>query len=415
MRVFVKNLRGEPLMPCSTRKARLLLKQGKAKIMGYTPFTIQLQYATGEIVQPVTIGFDSGAKYVGIAITTEEKVLVKGTIELRQDVKENLTLRATLRRSRRQRKTRYRKARFLNRKKKDGWLPPSIQSRTDNIIHWIETFKSLLPSPKVIVEVGKFDVQKLKNPDIQGKAYQQGDAFGFWNTRYYVFARDHYTCQICKKKGGILHTHHIIERRNGGSDMADNLMTVHEDCHEKFHQGKIKYVFKKPKQYKETAFMNILRLQIMKRLDCEITYGSYTTPKRKELDLSKTHYNDAIAITNPKQLREYQQSGEFRIKQFRKKKRSLHEATARKGRKTKNRTAKRNNKNTPYVGTMYLGDKVKAFGQIGFVTGFTGKMVYVQDLDGHYIQNPVKSYKQVNISDIKCMHHNHNWLFLQVS
>ncbi|MDM5155414.1 hypothetical protein QUF88_16865 [Bacillus sp. DX1.1] len=80
-----------------------------------------------------------------------------------------------------------------------------------------------------------------------------------------------------------------------------------------------------------------------------------------------------------------------------------------------NRTAKRNNKNTPYVGTMYLGDKVKAFGQIGFVTGFTGKMVYVQDLDGHYIQNPAKSYKQVNISDVECMHHNHNWLFLQVS
>ncbi|PEB50258.1 Paclitaxel/taxanoid biosynthesis susceptibility protein TS1, partial [Bacillus sp. AFS098217] len=97
---------------------------------------------------------------------------------------------------------------------------------------------------KVIVEVGKFDAQKLKNPDIQGIEYQQGDAFGFWNTRYYVFARDNYTCQICKKKGGILHTHHIIERCNGGSDMADNLVTVHEECHQKFHQGKIKHSFK---------------------------------------------------------------------------------------------------------------------------------------------------------------------------
>ncbi|MDM5188419.1 hypothetical protein QUF99_14165 [Bacillus sp. DX4.1] len=161
--------------------------------------------------------------------------------------------------------------------------------------------------------------------------------------------------------------------------------------------------------------MNILRLQIMKRLDCEITYGSYTTPTRKELGLSITHYNDAIAITNPKKVREYQQSGEFRIKQFRKKKCSLHEATARKGRKTKNITAKRNNKNTPYVGTLYLGDKVKAFGQVGFVTGFTRKMVYVQDINGHYIQNPAKSYKQVNISDIECIHHNNNWQFSQVS
>ncbi|MEH6849877.1 RNA-guided endonuclease IscB [Bacillus pseudomycoides] len=342
-------------------------------------------------------------------------MLTKGTIELRQDVKENLTLRATLRRGRRQRKTRYRKARFLNRKKKEGWLPPSIQSRVDNQIHWIETFKSLLPSPKVIVEVGKFDAQKLKNPDIQRIEYQQGAALGFWNTRYYVFARDNYTCQICKKKGGILHTHHIIERRKGGSDMADNLVTVHDECHQKFHQGTLKHTFKKPKQYKETAFMNILRLQIIRRLDCEITYGSYTTIKRKELDLSKTHANDAIAITNPKRLQGYDQSGEFCIKQFRKKKRSLHEATARKGRKTKNTNAKRNNKNTPHVNGIYLGDKVKVFGQVGFVTGFTGKMVYVQDIYGQYIQNPAKSYKQVKRSEIERIHHTNNWQFLQIS
>ncbi|MEH6892617.1 hypothetical protein V7024_23755 [Bacillus sp. JJ864] len=58
--------------------------------------------------------------------------------------------------------------------------------------------------------------------------------------------------------------------------MANNLVTVHEECHQKFHQGKIKHVFKKPKQYKETAFMNILRKQIINRLNCEITYGSYT-------------------------------------------------------------------------------------------------------------------------------------------
>ncbi|MGG0239945.1 RNA-guided endonuclease IscB [Bacillus rhizoplanae] len=415
MRVFVKNLRGEPLMPCSPRKARLLLKQGKATIIGYTPFTIQLLYATGETMQPVTIGVDSGAKHIGIAITTEDKVLAKGTIEVRQDVKENLTLRATLRRGRRQRKTRYRKARFLNRKKKEGWLPPSIQSRVDNQIHWIEIFRSLLPSPKVIVEVGKFDAQKLKNPDIQGTEYQQGDTFGFWNTRYYVFTRDNYTCQICKKKGGILHTHHIIERCSGGSDMADNLVTVHDECHQQFHQGKIKHSFKKPKQYKETAFMNILRLQIMNRLDCDITYGSYTTPTRKELGLSKTHVHDAIAIAHPTQLQEYDQSGEFRIKQFRKKKRSLHEATARKGRKTKNTSAKRNKKNTPHIDGIYLGDKVKVFGQIGFVTGFTGKMVYIQDIHGQYIQNPSKSYKQMKMSDMERIHHTNNWQFLQIS
>lgn len=91
--------------------------------------------------------------------------------------------------------------------------------------------------------------------------------------------------------------------------MANNLVTVHEDCHQKFHQGKLKHTFKKPKQYKETVFMNILRLQIINHLDCDITYGSYTTLKRKELGLSKTHVNDTIAITNSIQMQEYDQSG----------------------------------------------------------------------------------------------------------
>ncbi|MFJ8526651.1 hypothetical protein [Bacillus sp. NPDC094106] len=161
--------------------------------------------------------------------------------------------------------------------------------------------------------------------------------------------------------------------------------------------------------------MNILRLQIMNRLDCDITYGSYTTPKRKELGLAKTHANDAITITNLIQLQEYDQSGEFCIKQFRKKKRSLHEATARKGRKTKNTRAKRNKKNTSHIDGIYLGDKVKVFGQVGFVTGFTGKMVYVQNIHGQYIKNPSKSYKQVKMSDMERIHHTNNWQFLHIS
>ncbi|PED79977.1 Paclitaxel/taxanoid biosynthesis susceptibility protein TS1, partial [Bacillus pseudomycoides] len=101
--------------------------------------------------------------------------------------------------------------------------------------------------------------------------------------------------------------------------------------------------------------------------------------------------------------------------QFRKKKRSLHEATARKGRKTKNISAKRNKKNTPHLDEIYLGDKVKLFGQVGFVTGFTGKMVYVQNIHGQYIQNLSKSYKQVKISDMERIHHTNNWQFSQIS
>ena len=86
MRVFVRNLRGQALMPCSQRKARLLLKQKKAKIVGYKPFTIQLTYATGEANQEIHVGIDEGARHIGIAITSKNKVLAKGEVELRQDV-----------------------------------------------------------------------------------------------------------------------------------------------------------------------------------------------------------------------------------------------------------------------------------------------------------------------------------------
>jgi len=208
--LFVKNKKNQPLMPCKSQKARLLIRADKAKIINYKPFTIQLLIATGETVQPISLGIDTGAKYIGFAVTSGTKVFGKGTIELRDDVSKLLTTRRAYRRSRRNRKTRYRQPKFLNRNKSAGWLPPSVQSRVDHTVRWINKFSTVLPTPKIIVEVGKFDAAKLKNPDIKGKEYQNGDAFGFWDTRYYVFTRDNYICQICKKKEGILQTHHII-------------------------------------------------------------------------------------------------------------------------------------------------------------------------------------------------------------
>lgn len=411
MRVYVKNQRNQPLMPTTQRKARILLKQKKAKIITYEPFTIQLLYATGESKQNINLGVDSGARYVGIAITSENKVLAKGTIELRTDVKELIATKKIYRRNRRNRKTKYRKPRFNNRKKEDGWLPPSIQSKIDNQLFWIHKFAYLLPNPKIVIEVGKFDAHKLINPDIEGQKYQEGNSYGFYSIRYAVFTRDNYTCQICHKKGGILHTHHIIQRKDGGTDRMENLVTVHSECHEKFHQGKIKHKFKKPKQYKETAFMNILRQQIFKRIECSTTYGNITTVDRKNLKLEKTHYNDAIAISGTKEIKQ-NCNDVFYIKQFRKKKRSLHEATPRKGRKEANRTAKRNSKNTKYSNGYYLNDKVRIFNKIGWITGFTNSGAYIKDIENNYITIPDKKYKQVSFRNIKLINHNNNWQFI---
>ena len=419
MRVFVLNMRGEPLMPCTQRKARVLLKNKKAVIYKYNPFTIQLTYATGEAKQDCHVGIDTGSKHIGIAATSEDKVLFKCEVELRQDVKSNLNTRRTYRRDRRNRKTRYRQPRFLNRKRTDKWLPPSLQNRMNHTYHWIDTLCDLVPNPKLHIEVGKFDTAKMINPEINGVDYQHGQTYGFFDERYFVFARDNYTCQCCgKSKGKILQTHHIMYRSNGGTNRVDNLITVCTDCHtSKNHkEGGILYQWqekhKKVKQYKAPPFMNALRKQIFDRYpNAIITYGSETTPKRKEMGLDKTHYNDAIIISGISEINENSDEWLF-IKQFRKKKRSLHEATARKGRKIPNRDQKRNSKNKPYYQGFYLNDKVSVLEKVGYISGFSSSGAYVKDDEDNYIALPNKPYKQVGISMLGLKCHNNNWQYV---
>ena len=424
MRVFVKNMRGESLMPCSQRKARLLLKEGKAKIIGYKPFTIQLLQATGETIQEVHFGVDTGAKHIGIAAISSNKVLAKGEIELRDDVHKNMMVRHQARRDRRNRKTRYRKDRFLNRKRKDGWLPPTVQSKLDATFMWIDRFDSLLPNPILHIEVGKFDTQKMINPDITNEEYQNGQCAGYYDVRYFVFARDNYTCQVCKRKNKILNTHHIIYRTKGGTDRADNLITVCTDCHtsENHKVGGILYNWmikhKKVKQYKEATFMNIVRKRTFAKYPkAIITYGSETSPYRKELGLEKTHYNDAIAITKIENIKENPNEW-FYIKQFRKKKRSLHESIPTRGRrKEKNINAERKVKNVPSRNGWYMNDMVKFGNNIGWIYGFSGgengKECVIRNINEEIIRDSKRVEKNPNVKfmDLKLICHNNNWQY----
>ena len=424
MRVFVKNLRGESLMPCSQRKARLLLKEEKAKIICYKPFTIQLLHATGETIQEVHLGVDTGARYIGIAATSSNKVLVKGEIELRDDVHENMVNRSRARKLRRNRKTRYRKAKFLNRKRQDGWLPPTVQSKLDATFMWIDKLSKLLPCPILHIEVGKFNIHRMIKPDITNEDYQNGQCAGYYDVRYFVFARDNYTCQVCKKKDKILNTHHIIYRSKGGTDRADNLITVCTDCHtsENHKVGGILYNWmikhKKVKQYKEATFMNIVRKRTFEKYpNAIITYGSETSPYRKELGLDKTHYNDAIAISKIENIKENHDEW-FYIKQFRKKKRSLHESIPTRGRKKeKNTTAKRNVKNVPSRNGWYMNDMVLFDNKIGWIYGFSGgekgKECVIRDINGENIRDSrrVKYNPNVKFSDLKFICHNNNWQY----
>lgn len=301
-KVYVLSKRGKPLMPCSPRKARLLLKQGKAKVKTRTPFTIQLAEATGETIQHITLGVDSGYSSIGLSAITEKSELYSSEVVLRTDTVKLNSERRQYRRARRYRKTWYRKPRFLNRKKPKGWLAPSIQNKLDFHIKAINQVKANLPISKINIEVAAFDIQKIKNPDIEGTDYQYGVQKGFWNVREYVLYRDGHTCQHCKgkSKDPILEVHHLVSRQIGG-DRPDNLITLCSTCHSKASLGKLTLKVKPSKGFKAETFMSMVRWRLVNKLretgnTVSHTFGYITKSKRVELGLPKSHINDAFVI-----------------------------------------------------------------------------------------------------------------------
>ena len=330
MVVYVLNRHGKPLMPCHPAKARILLKQGKAKVVQRTPFTIQLLYGSSGYKQPITLGVDSGYKHIGLSAVSGKRELYVAEIELRDNISKLLTERREYRRNRRYRKTRYRKPRFLNRRRPEGWLAPSVQHKLDTHVKAVSQVASILPIAKVVVEVASFDIQKIKNPDISGEDYQNGEQKGFWNVREYVLFRDNHTCQICKgkSKDTVLEVHHIIPRSKGGTDRPDNLITLCRTCHERLHKGEIKTTLKhKNNGFKPESFMSTIRWKVVYKLkglgySVSHTYGYLTKSKRINLNLPKSHVNDAFVIaggTNQERLDKC-----FFIKQVRKCNRKLY-------------------------------------------------------------------------------------------
>jgi len=295
LKVYVLNMREKPLMPCSPRKARVLLKEGKAKVVRRSPFTIQLLIATGETVQPITLGIDPGYSNIGLSAVTEKLEVFSAEVELRKGLVKLNSNRRMYRRIKRNRLW-YRPPRFLNRIscKKEGWLAPSIKHRFDSHIRIVNFVKSLLPITKIIVEANNFDIQKIKNPDIKGVEYQEGAMKDFYNVREYVLYRDGYQCRSCRKRNTGLEVHHI-ESRKIGSNSPENLVTLCIICHKKATKEDIKFS-KSSRGFKEATFMSTVRWKLVEALKAEVTYGYLTKLKRKELKLFKSHINDAFVI-----------------------------------------------------------------------------------------------------------------------
>ncbi len=297
--VYVISKSGKPLMPTEKHgKVRILLKEKKAKVVKRKPFTIQLLYETTEYTQPVTLGIDSGYSYIGYSAVTEDKELIKGEVELLQGQKQRLEEKSMYRNNRRSR-LRHRKPRFDNRKRPKGWLAPSIQHKYDSHIRFIDKLKKILPITDIIIEVANFDTHKLKNPSISGKDYQEGEQQGFFNLREYILHRDGRKCQVCGAEDVPLEIHHIGYWKRDRSNRPANLMAVCTKCHlPKNHQrnGKLWGLKSINKGFKEATFMSTIRWRLVNEFDCKHTYGYITKSRRIELNLDKSHANDAFVI-----------------------------------------------------------------------------------------------------------------------
>lgn len=301
--IYVRSKDGKALMP-SERGGRIgyLLRHGKAHVVSRVPFVVQLDYESTTYTQEVSLGIDAGSKHIGVSASSEKKELLAAQVELRNDVVNLLSTRRELRRTRRNRKTRYRKSRFDNRKRKDGWLAPSIEQKVDSHLKVIRLVHKLLPITKTTIEVAQFDAQKIKNPDIKGDEYQQGEQMGFWNVREYVLARDGHRCVHCKgkSKDPILNVHHLESRKTGGNSPS-NLVTLCETCHKAYHRGEFDLKIKRGTALRDAAVMNIMRWAVYERAKEEfenvhLTYGYITKHTRIENGIAKTHAADAFCI-----------------------------------------------------------------------------------------------------------------------
>jgi N6-L-threonylcarbamoyladenine synthase len=393
--VYVLNIQGQPLMPCKEAKARKLLRDNLARVVKREPFTIQLIFECENQTQDITLGVDAGSKHIGLSATTNKKELYSADVELRNDIVGLLSTRRENRKTRRSR-LRYRKQRFLNRvsSQNKGWLPPSIENKIQTHFNIIAKVHQILPITKIIVETASFDIQKIKNSEISGIDYQQGEQLDFWNIREYVLFRDGHKCHGKKGcKGNILNVHHIESRKTGGNSPS-NLITLCEDCHKAYHKGILKLNLKRGNSFKDATFMGIMRWAFYKRLkeiyhNINMTYGYITKNTRITNNLPKEHCVDALCITgNPavKRLNYY-----YYIKQVRKHNRQVHKINILKG------GIKKLNQASYIVKNFRLFDKIKYDGQECFIFGRRSSGYFdLRKLDGTNI-NKSANYKKLEL------------------
>ncbi|MEG3974239.1 RNA-guided endonuclease IscB [Microcoleus sp. herbarium8] len=311
--IFVLDTNKRPLTPCKPSMARKLLTADKAAVYRRFPFTIILKKVVTATIKSITLKLDPGSKTTGIALLQGEKVIFGAELTHRgQTIKASLDSRRALRRGRRNRHTRYRQARFLNRTRQKGWLAPSLQHRVETTLTWVNKLRRLAPISSIIQELVRFDLQQLENPEISGLEYQQGILCGY-QIREYLLNKWNRKCAYCNIENVPLQVEHIHPKAKGGSNRISNLCLACEKCNQKKNTQNVEqFLAEKPdilkhilaqakRPLKDAAAVNSTRwalLSHLKETGLPVLTGSggLTKFNRTRLQLPKTHWLDAACV-----------------------------------------------------------------------------------------------------------------------
>jgi 5-methylcytosine-specific restriction endonuclease McrA len=309
--VFVLDKNKQPLDPCHPARARQLLREKRATIFRRYPFTILLKDRALEetVTHAHQVKLDPGSRTTGIAMVREGDNKVLWAAELAHRglaIKAALDDRRAIRRGRRNRKCRYRPPRFDNRRRPDGWLPPSLESRVANLQTWVRRLAWSAPVESISMELVKFDTQAMQNPEISGVEYQQGDLMGY-EIREYLLEKWGRKCAYCGQTEVPLEVEHIVPKSRGGSNRVSNLTLSCHKCNQEkgsrtateFGHLKIQAAARQP--LKDTAAVNTTRWELWHSLSesglpVHCGTGGRTKYNRTLFGLPKAHWIDAACV-----------------------------------------------------------------------------------------------------------------------
>ena len=339
MAVFVLDTQGQALMPCTEKRARLLLARGRARVHRLVPMVIRLTDRTADscAFQPLRLKLDPGSKTTGLALVRDTQDIDKQTGEVQtaavvlnlmelvhrgKQISEALTARRQMRRRRRS-QLRHRAPRFLNRgNQQRGWLAPSLQHRVDTCMAWVQRIQRWAPVTALSSELVRFDMQALQNPEISGVEYQQGTLFGY-ELREYLLEKWHRQCAYCDAKDVPLQIEHIRPNAQGGSDRVSNLTLACQCCNQKKAAHSIEDFLAKDKKrlakiladaktpLRDAAAVNATRWALANTLQAtglpvELASGGQTKFNRCTLGIPKTHALDAACVGTLQVLQNWQ-------------------------------------------------------------------------------------------------------------